>query len=357
MSSTLSVIVPTLNEAATLSNLLLALQAQTRSPDEVVIADAGSQDGTVKVAREFGAVVVPGGKPGPERNAGALAASGDLFLFLDADVIPPPDFVEKLLSEFVASGCGVATTLQEPLSKNISDKILIEVANIYLQMLQYFSPHAPGYCIIIRREIHEAIDGFDEAAVLAEDYDYVQRAAKFGRFGVLTSVHIPVSMRRLEEDGFMQVAFKYVWCEMYALAGKPIYAVPFEYKFGEHLPPGATTRQVIDIAQLREQLGRFANPLRNLSEAGREQLERLARQDWLQSVPEHLRLQLNTHDAEVLYRYLRRRLTLIDAKESLRAGWSKLKALPQESLRVLDFQWLRGRFSGKDQTDESSDTE
>src|SRR5512137_2631089 len=101
MNPTLSVIIPTLNEAATLPRLLRALQAQTRPPDEIIVADAGSQDGTAEQACSLGAKVIPGGKPGPGRNAGARAAAGDLFLFLDADVLPPPDFMEKLLAEFV----------------------------------------------------------------------------------------------------------------------------------------------------------------------------------------------------------------------------------------------------------------
>jgi hypothetical protein len=48
-----------------------------------------------------------------------------------------------------------------------------------------------------------------------------------------------------------------------------------------------------------------------------------------------------------LHRYLLQRLELIRQNQSLRAGWSKLKALPQESLRLLDLSWLRSRASGE----------
>ena len=346
MPTTISVIIPTLNEAARLPTLLQALQSQTRRPDEVIVADAGSKDGTVELAKGFGAIVVPGGKPGPGRNAGARVATGDLLLFLDADVIPAPDFLANMLAEFEQCGYGVATTLMEPLDSDLSGKILVEAANLYLQALQSFSPHAPGFCILARREVHQAVNGFDEAAVLAEDFDYVQRAAKFGRFGVLTHVHIPVSLRRVEEDGFFQVAFKYVWCEMYALAGKPIYSVPFEYKFGEHLVPGAatTSRRIIDIAQLREQLGRFENPLQSLSAASRERLDRLARLDWLDASRERLKLQLEPPDVAILHRYLVRRLELIRQNKRPLGEWLK-KAWPEDSLRLLDFPPLRSRRS------------
>ena len=83
--SGLSVVIPTLNEEATLPGLLDALGAQSRPPDEIIVADAGSTDGTPELARARGARLVRGGRPGPGRNAGARAAVGDLLLFLCAN--------------------------------------------------------------------------------------------------------------------------------------------------------------------------------------------------------------------------------------------------------------------------------
>lgn len=55
-----SIIIPTLNEAVLLPNLLNDLQAQTFQDFEVIVADAGSQDGTPELAQSLGARVVPG---------------------------------------------------------------------------------------------------------------------------------------------------------------------------------------------------------------------------------------------------------------------------------------------------------
>jgi glycosyltransferase involved in cell wall biosynthesis len=71
-----SVVVPTLDEERYLPVLMQSLAAQTLPVHEVIIADAGSQDGTVALARTAGARIVPGGHPGAGRNAGAAAASG-----------------------------------------------------------------------------------------------------------------------------------------------------------------------------------------------------------------------------------------------------------------------------------------
>ena len=88
------------------------------------------------MARERGAIVVRGGRPGPGRNAGARAATGDLLFFLDADVAPRPDFFEKALNEFERSGFVVATTLTTALENDLPNQVLAEAANLYLQVVQ-----------------------------------------------------------------------------------------------------------------------------------------------------------------------------------------------------------------------------
>ena len=54
IQTTVAVIIPTLNEAATLANTLDALMPQLTGGDEVVISDGGSTDGTVEVAQRYG---------------------------------------------------------------------------------------------------------------------------------------------------------------------------------------------------------------------------------------------------------------------------------------------------------------
>jgi glycosyltransferase involved in cell wall biosynthesis len=345
----LAVIIPALNEAATLPGLLAALKDQARPPDEIIVADAGSKDNTRALAEAAGARVVQGGRPGPGRNAGARAATGDLFLFLDSDVLPGPDFIANALAEFEGRGLGVATTLNEPLSDSATDQLIMEATNLYLQVVQYISPHAPGYCIFCRRAIHEAIGGFDEKVKLAEDHDYVQRAAQHGEFAVLTRARIAVSMRRIEKEGLTRLAFKYLWCEMYALAGKPIYSTPFEYEFGAFGPANAAVaashaHRLIDIGQLREQLGHFENPLLRLNTAAKARLDRLVQQEErAEAAWERFQLQLEPPDLDALRRYLHRRRALMrHLGQPVRETVARLQTLPlKESIRLKDPNWLR----------------
>jgi glycosyltransferase involved in cell wall biosynthesis len=242
-NSTLSVIIPTLNEENYLPGLLNALARQTRCPEEIIVADAGSTDGTVSWAREHGALVVPGGRPGRGRNAGARIAAGDLLLFLDADVLPGPDFIEKSVDEFERRRLDIATALVMPLSDRVSDRVLHSAANSYFRIVRRLSPRAMGCCILMHRWIYSAVGGFNESLVLAEDHDFVRRAEDYGRYGILKSARIPLSVRRLDEERLAKLFLQYLWVEAYTLAGRPIYSTPFEYHFGEHDMPGESQPQ------------------------------------------------------------------------------------------------------------------
>ncbi|MBM4390613.1 MAG: TIGR04283 family arsenosugar biosynthesis glycosyltransferase [Deltaproteobacteria bacterium] len=83
-----SAVVPALDEAATISHLVSRLRVEV---DEVVVADGGSVDGTTTLAAEAGAIVVsaPRGR-GPQLDAGARAATGEVLWFVHADTTVPP---------------------------------------------------------------------------------------------------------------------------------------------------------------------------------------------------------------------------------------------------------------------------
>lgn len=246
MSLTVSIVIPTLNEALRLSVLLDRLAHQTRLPDEVIVADAQSTDGTTEIAASHGARVVPGGKPGAGRNSGASAATGDLILFFDADVEPPDTFVERAVAEFVERGLAVASVPVEPLEQSVKYSLVCGFANSYMRLLQRVSPHASGFGILVRREVHERVGGFDESLILAEDHDYVQRVSRVGRFGVLRSVSIPGSMRRIEKEGFLQSVRLFMYSERHTLAGRPIRHAPFGYEFaayGDEAHPAERSRR------------------------------------------------------------------------------------------------------------------
>lgn len=230
----ISIIIPTKNEEQHLPKLLETIKSQTMKDFEVIVADAKSTDRTRDVAADFGVKVVEGGLPGPGRNAGACYATGDTIIFLDSDVLlPSSKYLQECLMEMNRKELDVATCKVKPMSRKPIDRALHEVYNAYAIATEKILPHAPGFCIFVKRSVHEDIKGFDEEVVFAEDHDYVRRAAKEGRrFGILRAHPIRVSVRRLEKDGRLGIAMKYAFSELRMLAVGSFKDLPFEYTMG-----------------------------------------------------------------------------------------------------------------------------
>jgi len=228
----LSIIIPTFNEEKFLPILLKSLKKQTFKDFEIIVADNNSTDATRSIALKGGARVVDGGLPACGRNNGAKVAHGEWLLFLDADVILPSDFLEKAMGEIKESTFASASCLINPLSDRKIDKFLHGVVNLYFQAIKKIFPHAPGFCIFVKKEIHQLVGGFDEKIKLAEDHDYILRISKIAHFDFLQSVRIPVSVRRLDKDGRLKISIKYLVAEAHLIFLGPIYSDIFNYKFG-----------------------------------------------------------------------------------------------------------------------------
>lgn len=95
---TVGVVIPSRDDAAMLERCLRAVREQTRRPDEIVVVDDGSLDRTAAVARAFGArVVALDGQGIPAASAaGYDAATTDLICRLDADSVPPADWIATM---------------------------------------------------------------------------------------------------------------------------------------------------------------------------------------------------------------------------------------------------------------------
>lgn len=206
----LSLIIPTYNEEEYLPVLLESIKQQDFSDYEIIVADADSKDNTVKIAEEYGCIVVEGGMPAVGRNNGAKVAKGDYLLFLDSDLKLTEDYLAKVIYEFKMERLGIAITQMKPLSKKTEDKVLHDLANLFMISVEKIKPHGAGcYGIIAKRELHECCGGFNEELTFGEDTEYIERLAKKERFKVLRNAKIGVSTRRLEEEGLATLAKQY----------------------------------------------------------------------------------------------------------------------------------------------------
>jgi 4,4'-diaponeurosporenoate glycosyltransferase len=193
----LTVVIPARNEAEALPPLLASLADQSRPADEVIVVDDDSVDRTAVVALAGGARVVtapplPGGWVGKPWAAhhGAKAATGDLLLFLDADVTLAPGAVARLLAEHGRRGGLISV---QPAHRTIAlYEQLSAVCNVVAMMgTGAFSgpPARPpdmafGPCLLIDRPDYDATGGHAHPTVrrqVAEDVALARRMRALGR--------------------------------------------------------------------------------------------------------------------------------------------------------------------------------
>jgi rSAM/selenodomain-associated transferase 2 len=107
VSVALSVVVPTLDEAAGIERCLAALAPLRARGHEVIVADGGSSDGTPRLAAPLADRVLPAPRGrAAQMNAGAGAAAGAALLFLHADTFLPPDADRAVLDALATHAWG-----------------------------------------------------------------------------------------------------------------------------------------------------------------------------------------------------------------------------------------------------------
>ena len=122
-----SVIIPAFNAATSICACLDALSTQKtdRKFEVIVVDDASTDDLSFITAKYTGRLYLQllrlqtNSGPGAARNAGARAAAGEILLFTDADCVPAPDWLEKMLAPMTDPGLtgvkGVYQTFQNDL--------------------------------------------------------------------------------------------------------------------------------------------------------------------------------------------------------------------------------------------------
>ena len=228
----LSIVIPALNEEKCLPRLLKSIKKQRIDDLEIIVADAGSKDKTIEIAKNFDCKVVKGGFPSKGKNAGAKAAKGDLILFLDADTVLPENFLRKTLKEFKERDLDVASflTMAEDTFHNLSLKFLFNFPNLLCERIL---PQALNV-ILAKRALHERIGGFDERVKLGEELDYVRKGNKARKFGVLKKVKVVISPRRFKKDGWFKTWSKYFLCQIHFLFFGPVKSDIFNYRYGHY---------------------------------------------------------------------------------------------------------------------------
>ena len=187
----LSIIIPALNEEDTLPATLANLARLTPPPHEIILADGGSRDQTVKIAKAAGLKIIQarGAGRASQMNAGAHLATGDQFCFLHADTHLPEDFVtlaDTTLANRQTALAGFVSIMKGKKLRWLTTAhnfIKTWYAPLFFRPLGFMRGTRLLFgdqAMICRRSDFNAIGGFDPAQTIMEEADLCQRMVRAG---------------------------------------------------------------------------------------------------------------------------------------------------------------------------------
>ena len=196
-SQKISIIIPILNEAKVLEKTLWQLQPELGT-HELIVVDGGSTDNSVRIAEKYGKVVISERGRAKQLNAGAAVATGDILIFLHADI-----WLEKGALTSVATAISVGYIGGGFRQKIDGESVLyrlIEIAgNFRGRHLKVFYGDSG---IFLSRMNFEKIGGFPDVPIL-EEMEFSKCLRRLGKTTLLTP-YIHISSRRWEASGIVR---------------------------------------------------------------------------------------------------------------------------------------------------------
>jgi len=196
MAPQVSVVIPVYNRAATIGRAVASVLGQSFQDFELILVDDGSTDGTADAIRSFGDPRVRlvqherNRGAAAARNTGVAAAAGDLIAFLDSDDAWHPGKLERQAAATLAMPGPAATCtgfrLRHP-SGTAETRSVGNAADWSIAFLDgcYVSP---GTTLMAKRQAFEAVGPLDVLLRRLEDWDWLLRLVRVGRFAVLPEI-------------------------------------------------------------------------------------------------------------------------------------------------------------------------
>ncbi|PKA82534.1 rSAM/selenodomain-associated transferase 2 [Ulvibacter sp. MAR_2010_11] len=208
----ISIVIPVLNEEATIGALLLYLQKNS-TPNfvtEILVVDGGSTDTTPKVIADISEkteitiqFIASDKGRAIQMNTGARHASGSILYFLHADSFPPKHF-DKHIVEKVKKGDTTGCF-----------RMKFDTKHPLLQISQWFTRFNLKVCrggdqsLFITKELFQSLGGFNETYTIYEDCEFINRLYSTTRFTVIPE-YITTSSRKYRERGTWALQFHFM---------------------------------------------------------------------------------------------------------------------------------------------------
>lgn len=200
---TISIIIPTLNEAENIGKLIHFLkQNADASLSEIIVVDAQSSDNTEGVASAAGAKIIRSDKKSRafQMNLGAREAKGDILYFIHADCYPPTTYlvdIQRFMNQGYPMGCYRY--------RFDSDKFMLKI-NAFFTRFERLWCRGGDETFYVKRTVFEELNGYNETFVIMEEYDFIRRALEKYALKIMPS-KVVVSARKYETNSWLRVQF------------------------------------------------------------------------------------------------------------------------------------------------------
>ena len=197
----ISIIIPTYNEAENIEKIIsYLLLIKQKNFIEIIVADGGSTDDTIKIAQKKGVIATLSnikGRAG-QMNHGVNFATGDVLYFIHADSRPPLTYftdIEEAISRGYNCGCYR--------SQFDSNNFLLKI-NAFFTRLNVLFCRGGDQTIFVTRALFEKVGPYKNEMLIMEDYDFLARIRKQGRFKLFNKATV-FSARKYDENSWLKV--------------------------------------------------------------------------------------------------------------------------------------------------------
>ena len=231
-----SIVIPAYNEEGYIERTLAAVQALSYADKEIIVVDNNCTDTTAKIVGRFpGVMLVSEKRRGTQyaRECGRLSATGDIIASLDADCIPPPDWIERALPYFDDPSVAAVSGVYD----YYDGSVVFRYGSRLLQTYFYGALHRAFHLFIdrgsimiggnnfVRAKALKAIGGYNTSILFyGDDTDTARRISHVGKIRFTGTIVVKTSIRRFRKVGFIRTTWLYVINYLWiTVRGKPLH--------------------------------------------------------------------------------------------------------------------------------------
>ncbi|MCF6158967.1 MAG: glycosyltransferase family 2 protein [wastewater metagenome] len=216
-----SVIIPSYNCSQFLPQCLNAIKSSDYSPYEIIVVDDASTDDSPKIACGAGVNVIHMDKqsgPGAARNAGAQHANGEIYFFVDSDVVINKNSIRCMVSKFTEHpevGAMFGSYDKQPSAPNF----LSQYKNLFHHFIHQTSYNEANIfwagCGAVRKEVFREVGGFNTVQYTKpsiEDVELGLRISRISKQGYRILLIKELQVKHLKRWGVYSLLYTDIFC-------------------------------------------------------------------------------------------------------------------------------------------------